>query len=70
MPRCSSGRTEALYNFTLNGSAQIRSGTPQFANSAGQLWWTFANVWNNSEDDDAVLYNCSVQQVDYFDDGQ
>jgi hypothetical protein len=29
-----------------------------------------ANQWNNSEDDDAVLYNCSGQQVSYFDDGE
>jgi endonuclease YncB( thermonuclease family) len=56
-------------NFTLSGSVQIRSGTPAFPNSPSQLWWTSANQWNNSEDDDAVLYNCSGQQVGYFDDG-
>jgi hypothetical protein len=26
-------------NFTLNGSLQIRSGTPAFPNTSGQLWW-------------------------------
>ncbi len=57
-------------NFTLNGSAQIRSGTPQFPNSPSQLWWTAENQWNNSEDDDAVLYTCSGEQVSYFDDGE
>jgi micrococcal nuclease len=56
-------------NFTLNGSVQVKSAVPQFSNSASQLWWTSANVWNNSDDDDAVLYNCAGQQVSYFDDG-
>jgi micrococcal nuclease len=56
-------------DFVLNGSVQIRSGTPAFANSATQLWWTDATQWNNTENDDAVLYNCSGQQVSYFDDG-
>lgn len=56
-------------NFLLSGSVQVKSGVGQFANSASQLWWTAAAQWNNSEDDDAVLYNCLGQQVDYFDDG-
>jgi hypothetical protein len=57
-------------NFTLSGAVQIKSGTPAFPNSSGELWWTSANQWNNSEDDDAVLYNCSNQQVSYLDDDE
>jgi endonuclease YncB( thermonuclease family) len=57
-------------NFTLNGTVQVRSAVPPFTNSASQLWWSSANQWNNSEDDDAVLYNCMGQQVSYFDDGE
>ncbi|MBE7518440.1 MAG: thermonuclease family protein [Thermoflexaceae bacterium] len=56
-------------NFTLSGSVQTRSGTPAFPNSSNQLWWTSTNMWDNSEDDDAVLYDCSGQQRSYFDDG-
>lgn len=57
-------------NFTLSGSVQIRAATAPFPNSSGQLWWTSANQWNNSEDDDAVLYDCTGQQRSYFDDGE
>lgn len=57
-------------NFTLSGSVQISSGTAAFPNSSSQLWWTAANQWSNSDDDDAVLYNCLGQQVSYLDDGQ
>lgn len=56
-------------NFTLSGSVLVKSGIAAFPNSSSQLWWTSANQWNNSEDDDAVLYNCLGQQVSYFDDG-
>ncbi len=56
-------------NFTLSGSVQVRSGTPFFPNSPSQLWWTSANMWNNSDDDDAILYDCNGQQRSYFDDG-
>jgi endonuclease YncB( thermonuclease family) len=56
-------------NFTLAGNVQIKSGTPAFQNSSTQLWWTAANQWNNSDDDDAILYNCLGQQVSYFNDG-
>ena len=56
-------------NFTLNGSVQIRSGTPAFPNTPATLWWTAASQWSNSDNDDAVLYNCTGQQVSYFDDG-
>lgn len=55
--------------FVLNGSVGILSGTPSFANSASRLWWSVATQWNNSEDDDAVLYDCVGQPVSYFDDG-
>lgn len=56
-------------NFTLSGTVQIRSGTPAFPNSSSQLWWTASNQWNNSDDDDATLYDCNGQQRSYFEDG-
>ena len=43
--------------------------TLQFANSASVLWWLSANVWNNSSNDDAALYNCNGELVQTFDDG-
>lgn len=57
-------------NFTLNGSVQVKSAAAPFLNSSAQLWWTSVNMWNNSDDDDGALYNCSGQQVSYFDDGK
>ncbi|MEX0784980.1 MAG: thermonuclease family protein [Dehalococcoidia bacterium] len=50
------------------GPIQIVSGVPQFPDSPRRLWWIADNVWNNSEDDDAVLY-CNAREVDRFDDG-
>ncbi len=53
-----------------SGSVQIRSGVAQFPNTQTELWWSGANLWNNSSDDDAFLYNCLGPQVDFFDAGQ
>jgi hypothetical protein len=55
--------------FVASGTLQVRSGVAQFANTATSLWWTAANVWNNSTDDDAALYDCNGQLVQVFDDG-
>jgi len=55
--------------YTANGSFTVHSGTPEFANSQSQLWWRTANTWNNDSNDDAALFNCLGQQVDFFDDG-
>ncbi|MBI2766230.1 MAG: MBL fold metallo-hydrolase [Chloroflexi bacterium] len=55
--------------FTLSGSVQVKSGTPQFANSATMLWWSAAALWTNSSDDDAFLYNCQGSLVSTFEDG-
>ena len=55
--------------FVAGGTVQIKSGIAQFTNTAAMLWWTSANVWNNTTNDDAALFNCLGQQVDFFDDG-
>jgi hypothetical protein len=55
--------------FTAGGTVQVRSGVAQFANTVSTLWWTSANVWNNTTNDDAALYNCDGQLVQTFDDG-
>ena len=56
--------------FVLSGSVQVVSATPAFTNTANRLWWTAVNVWNNSDDDDALLYDASGQLVCEFDDGE
>ncbi|MFN0146624.1 MAG: hypothetical protein ACKVT1_08945 [Dehalococcoidia bacterium] len=56
--------------FTLAGTVLIRSAVAQFANSSSQLWWTAASQWNNSQNDDAVLYDCLGTARSTFDDGQ
>jgi hypothetical protein len=55
--------------YVANGTFTVISSTPQFANTQSQLWWTTANIWNNASNDDAALFNCLGQQVDFFDDG-
>ena len=55
--------------FVAGGLVQIKSGVAQFANTQSMLWWTSASQWNNATNDDAVLFNCLDQQVDFFDDG-
>lgn len=55
--------------FVLNGRVEVWSGVPQFANTATRLWWSDATLWNNSQDDDALLYDCTGRLVQRFDDG-
>ncbi len=54
----------------LNGSAEVRSATPQFAPTADALWWSHLPTWNMGADNDAQLYNCEGTLVQTFDDGQ
>lgn len=56
--------------FVLNGTVRVRSGTGQSGLLPGELWWTNAAMWNNSENDDAELWDCGGQRVAVFDDGQ
>jgi competence protein ComEC len=48
---------------------RVKSGTPVFSNTASDLWWTAANIWLNSGDDDAALVDCEGATVQTFDDG-
>ena len=61
---------DIVSGFVLNGTARIRSGTGQSGLLPGELWWTNAAMWNNSENDDAELWDCGGQRVAVFDDGQ
>ena len=65
-----SQRYDFPYDFVGAGVVQIWSGAAQFPDSPGQLWWTSANVWNNSSNDDAELHDCNGAVVDTFDDGR
>lgn len=55
--------------FVLDGWVEVWSGVPQFANTATRLWWSADKYWNNSENDDALLYDCTGRLVQRFDDG-
>ncbi len=55
--------------FILNGQVTIVSGRNPFANSATALWWVASTVWNNTDNDDALLYDCTGRLVHRFDDG-
>lgn len=55
--------------FNLNGTVQILSATDYFEKVASSLFWTTANMWSNSNDDDAELYDCSGVLVSEYDDG-
>ncbi|MEO8538125.1 MAG: hypothetical protein ABI577_00175 [bacterium] len=55
--------------FVAGGTVQIKSNSPVFASTPSMLWWSTANLWNNSSNDDAQLFNCSGQLVQTFDDG-
>ncbi|WP_322795088.1 thermonuclease family protein [Tepidiforma sp.] len=55
--------------FVLSGRVEIVSDTPRFTNTATRLWWSDAAIWNNSLDDDALLYDCTGRLVQRFDDG-
>ena len=56
--------------FVITGSVEVVSGATRFANSAGRLWWTKESYWNNSDDDDALLFNPANKLACEFDDGQ
>jgi hypothetical protein len=47
----------------------VVAGVPRFADAPARLWWTDAPQWSNSEDDDALLYDCRGTLVSRFDDG-
>jgi len=55
--------------FLLNGTVRIRSGTGPGSILPGELWWTVSAIWNNSENDDAELWDCAGHRVSVFDDG-
>lgn len=55
--------------FVLNGWVEVWSGVPQFANTVTSLWWSGEKNWNNSENDDALLFDCTGRLVQRFDDG-
>jgi hypothetical protein len=56
--------------YVLSGSVTITSGSGAAANPPAVLLWTTSNIWNNSSNDDAVLYDCIGIQRSFFDDGQ
>ena len=53
-----------------SGILQVKSATPLFPNTPSTLWWSTANIWNNSSNNAAGLYDCTGQLVQTFDDGQ
>ena len=55
--------------FVLEGSVHILSGAGAGPSAGSQLFWTGRNVWNNSSDDDAKLYDCADVLVSHYDDG-
>ena len=55
--------------FVGTGIVQVKSNSPVFANTASMLGWSTFNLWNNSSNDDAQLYNGDGQLVQTFDDG-
>ncbi len=44
--------------FVLNGSVDVQSGPAATGNGTTTLLWTTENIWHNTEDDDAYLWNC------------
>jgi hypothetical protein len=56
--------------FAGSGVVRVKSGTPLFLNTASDLWWSPANIWLNTGDDDAALVDCQGKTVQIFDDGQ
>jgi hypothetical protein len=55
--------------YTLSGSVTIASASAATANPPSVLLWTTQNVWNNSADDDAFLYDCQGVLRSTFEDG-
>ena len=56
--------------FVLNTTVEIHSVTPQFEDSSSKVHWSASAIWNNTEDDDAELYDCDGLLVSTFDDGE
>lgn len=55
--------------FVLNGSLEVRSGSAATGDGTTSLLWTTGNIWNNTEDDDAFLWNCDDFFRSSFEDG-
>lgn len=55
--------------YILNGSVILDSGPGASHNPPATLLWTTENIWNNSEDDDAFLYDCQGALRSAFEDG-
>jgi hypothetical protein len=62
-------RFDFPFGFALNGAVVIDSGRPPFPPSSQNLWWITSTVWNNTADDDALLYDCVGVLAMRFDDG-
>ncbi len=56
-------------NYFLSGSVIIESGSAASDGPPSRLLWTNQSIWNNSEDDDALLYDCTGMLRSNFDDG-
>ena len=54
--------------FVLSGSVDVESAVAEFPDTSSRLWWTVRNVWNNTSDDDAELYDCTGTRVSFWDD--
>ena len=55
--------------FMLIGTVVIDSGRAPFPTTPQNIWWITSTVWNNTADDDAVLYDCVGALAMRFDDG-
>lgn len=56
--------------YFLNSSVVIESGPGATHAPPARLLWTNSNIWNNSSDDDAFLYDCTGALKSTFEDGQ
>lgn len=56
-------------SYVANGMFTVRSNAAQFPNTQENLWWTTGNVWNDTLNDDALLFDCIGQLRDTFEDG-
>lgn len=55
--------------YVLSGTVTIQSGPGATDNPPSVLLWSTTNLWNNSADDDAFLYDCNGSLRNSFDDG-
>ena len=55
--------------YSLAGAVTLASGPAAVAAPPAVLLWTTANIWNNSSDDDAMLYDCLGTLRSTFEDG-